>query len=866
MKTQNLLLLSIVSSLFTWNTSAAVRYVNAASTNAVAPFATWSTAASNIQSAVGGAQNGDVILVTNGVYNTGGRAFSGSSNRVALDSVTLTIESVNGPGVTSIEGYQMPVTTNGVSAVRCIYLTDGSILSGFTLTNGATALTDSGGGVKCQTVNAVVSNCVVVGNSADSGGAGAYMGTLVNCSLVGNSAPSTGGGFGGGANNSVLINCLIAGNNSSHSGGGTFNSTLINCTVVTNTSSNGGGTSNGTNENSIIYYNSPNNLDPGKMTNCCTIPAPISNAANIITNAPLFVNLAASDFHLQPNSPCINAGQNGFITNTVDLDGKPRVVAGTVDLGAFEFPSLIHFVSLSSLTPISPYTNWTTAATNIQDAIDASVAGDLVLVSNGTYNVGARIVYGASSNRVVINKAITVESLSGPASTIIAGFHSPTAAPQIRCAYLTNGAALFGFTLTNGSGRTAGDPTNEESGGGVWCESTSAIISNCVLIASAANNVGGGAYQGTFYNCTLSNNIAGARGGGAFASILNNCLVSSNRAAQSAGGGAAFGTLSNCLLTFNATANNGGGTYFSTVYSCTFSNNVAEFGGGTYGGTVTQSLISSNGASNTGGGAYSNTLNDCIVFTNHSQLAAGGAFGCTLNNCTILANNTAGNGGGVDASTANNCIIFFNRSSNGVNSNYLVGTLIYCDTAPLPPGVGNITNPPVFINFAPNDFHQQSNSPTINSGDNSFVTTATDFDGNSRIAGGTVDMGAYEFQMPTSIISYAWLQEFGLPTDGSADFIDSDGDGMNNWAEWRAGTNPTNALSLLEANPPAVNASGVTITWQSETNITYYVQRTADLTTLFSSIQSNIVGQVGTTSYIDTNTSSASFYYRVGVQ
>ena len=80
------------------------------------------------------------------------------------------------------------------------------------------------------------------------------------------------------------------------------------------------------------------------------------------------------------------------------------------------------------------------------------------------------------------------------------------------------------------------------------------------------------------------------------------------------------------------------------------------------------------------------------------------------------------------------------------------------------------------------DFHLQTNSPCINAGANTYVDTDTDLDGNPRIAGGTVDVGAYEFEKPLSVISYAWLQSYTLPTDGTADAIDSDSDGMNNLA------------------------------------------------------------------------------------
>lgn len=110
-----------------------------------------------------------------------------------------------------------------------------------------------------------------------------------------------------------------------------------------------------------------------------------------------------------------------------------------------------------------------------------------------------------------------------------------------------------------------------------------------------------------------------------------------------------------------------------------------------------------------------------------------------------------------------------------------------------------------------------------------------------------------------------WLQQYGFPLDGSADYADADGDGMNNWQEWRAGTVPTDPRSLLVISNLTLNISGATLTWQSQTNVPYYIQRATDPGAAFSTIQSNITGWAGSTSYTDTNATGA-FFYRVGVQ
>src|SRR5262249_27110544 len=159
---------------------------------------------------------------------------------------------------------------------------------------------------------------------------------------------------------------------------------------------------------------------------------------------------------------------------------------------------------------------------------------------------------------------------------------------------------------------------------------------------------------------------------------------------------------------------------------------------------------------------------------------------------------SASDGGGAIACTLNNCIVYFNTAQYaGDNYDSSGGTMLnYCCTWPTPNnGRGNITDAPLFVNQAATNFRLQSNSPCINAGNNTYGSFSTDLDGRPRIVGGTVDIGAYEFQPGVSGAFIGWLQQHDLPTDGSADFTDPDHDGMNNWQEWVCGTDPTNPLS-----------------------------------------------------------------------
>jgi hypothetical protein len=197
--------------------------------------------------------------------------------------------------------------------------------------------------------------------------------------------------------------------------------------------------------------------------------------------------------------------------------------------------------------------------------------------------------------------------------------------------------------------------------------------------------------------------------------------------------------------------------------------------------------------------------------------------------------------------------------------------LNYCCTMPLPSsGTGNFTNAPLLVDTnGLGNLRLQSNSPCINAGSNAYVTNPADLDGNPRIVGGTVDVGAYECQSPALLDYYIWLQGYDLSTSSPDLYADSDHDSMNNWQEWIAGTDPTSAASLLRMLSATGAVAGVAVAWSSVTNRTYSLERATNLGTspAFSLLGSNIAGLAATTTFTDTNAVSAlPRFYRVSVQ
>ncbi len=238
------------------------------------------------------------------------------------------------------------------------------LLTGYALSNdiASVGLSGDGGGIECSHSNLVGTRCRFSSNTAGHGGAiDTYESTvkLSNCTFSGNLAE-----YGGGIvqNNSSFIftNCLFSGNSGEY-GGGMLTSesdvTMTNCTFTGN-SSGCGAICNYSGENVLILSNCIlwNGGDEihNRNKDVFTIKVTYSNVCGSwpgegnIDSDPLFRDADGADdivgteddnLRLSTGSPCIDAGDPNYATepNETDLNGRPRVIGGRIDMGAYEY-------------------------------------------------------------------------------------------------------------------------------------------------------------------------------------------------------------------------------------------------------------------------------------------------------------------------------------------------------------------------------------------------------------------------------------------------------------------------------------------------------------------------------------------------
>ncbi len=216
----------------------------------------------------------------------------------------------------------------------------------------------------------------------------------------------------------------------------------------------------------------------------------------------------------------------------------------------------------------------------IQDAIDAAVNGDTIIVRQGTY----------VENIDFLGKAITVTSESGPDVTIIDG--SRTGSVVAFQSGESQDSVLEGFTISNGSGTllyswsycgggilclNGSSPTitgntiawNSDcsSGGGIYCDDSSPIIANNIIAKNTVANTGSGIYcncsSALIANNIIAENTAVYIGGGIFCygspypSIAGNTLVGNTVTdGHGRGGGICCSTMCHPTITDSIIWNN----------------------------------------------------------------------------------------------------------------------------------------------------------------------------------------------------------------------------------------------------------------------------------------------------------------------
>jgi predicted outer membrane repeat protein len=198
----------------------------------------------------------------------------------------------------------------------------------------------------------ILSECILEGNQAKYAGAISTGGdiTLTNCLLADNQALVYGGALDNMGYTSRFVNCTFVGNSAEH-GGAIFSNIecdtiAINCIFWNNTAETGSqiATSgdHGGSTLTVNYCDIENGLDGLYVPSGCAL----NWGENNIDAEPLFVDSDNGDHRLSASSPCIDAGDPNYIAgpNETDLDGKPRVINGRIDMGVYEYEygQLIH--------------------------------------------------------------------------------------------------------------------------------------------------------------------------------------------------------------------------------------------------------------------------------------------------------------------------------------------------------------------------------------------------------------------------------------------------------------------------------------------------------------------------------------------
>ena len=600
----------------------------------------------------------------------------------------ITIRAFNGSEQTILRG-------NG--SQRCVSLQhDGARLEGFTISGGYTS-NEFGGGVRLK--SGTLYDCIITANRSDQfgGGVQAEGGLLDRCRITANSAGWAGAGvacIGGGIiRNSVIDNnsCdaipLPPSFGSLHLGGGGVifisGGKLENSTIARNISQNNGG--------GLLYLPHPS---IGLITSYVHNTIISENIA--LTNGPNYFDPdGALVFEYSCSQPAITAPQDGG----GNISDDPEFIS----------PGFGNF----RLSNISPCLD---AGENKAWMTDAGDYDNNPRIYNATADMGAveqEIFYAAHAGLHIAPYTNWTDAATNLASALSAavpgglvlaapGTYRPggtlviTAPPAVTLKSL-NGSAS---TVIHGTG----------SNQAVYIRNRYSVLDGFTVTGGSVPNVGGGVQieGGVLQNSIVTGNYAGIVGGGLFMnfeSAADKCLFIGNSAGSGGGGGACLGQseFRNCSFVNNTTP------------AIPLGPGMALGGGGVImvsGGRLVSCTVAGNFSSNDGGGIY--------------YTAFQGPVTALVQNTIIFDNTAVSNAMNVFDATGLMCVEFSCSEPD----------LPSCD------GGGNIITNPLFGA----GYRLTWPSACRDAGENMpWMVYDRDLDGNPRLIGDRVDMGAYEF-------------------------------------------------------------------------------------------------------------------------
>ncbi len=323
---------------------------------------------------------------TGGIGGLGFLSLSQGTCSPTVEDCTISYNSSAG----AAGGLDMVGVTNALVSGSLIQQNTSSTMAG-----------SAGGGARLAGQQVKLFNCVVSGNTSFTG-AGVYATEgdqlLANCTIADNIGNSPGNGIFAGQNATVTVrNCNVWGNQGSQIGLIWANATI-----------------------NVAYSNIANGEFSSEPTN--------------ISIDPLFVDAGNGDYHVASSSPCVDAGSNTVLGLPVaDIDGTPRIVNGTVDIGPDEVPATL---LPGTMEDLDLYT-WINTTGDPHAELAIATAGDLVsmrfVAQGGTFTgmsglVAAQLFPTGSAPLPNPGFADIHISLSAP-FTVIWGSLTPTSFP-----------------------------------------------------------------------------------------------------------------------------------------------------------------------------------------------------------------------------------------------------------------------------------------------------------------------------------------------------------------------------------------------------------------------------------------------------